>query len=892
MTPRLAWLICAAAIAVLLGHATAATIVVDYGPYPDAATAAQSEQSVGWNDANPADDIACTQCFATLELQHYLRLACKAPDGFPTADDQSAPAGDLILVGGPESNAVSKALWPRIPGLATPPQQDEAYLLRSADVDGRRVLILAGGGRVGTLYAAYDLLHRLGVRWYAPGEVNQEVPALDLRTLPSLDVLEKPAFATRGFHAWENRGDPEFLLWMARNRLNYWCVEQEPKGLLHKLGIQMVGGGHILTDLYLSPRADYPYDCARFTGDEGKPADPYAPSDGYRGDANKDGKLSYFEAHPEWYGLRDGKRSDNIHGDGGDNFCTANEDALTEWMRNAMDDLAAGRYKDADIMNVWTLDGGKWCQCDRCKALGSQTDRNLLLVHRYAREVKRAQEDGRINRPVRLLFLAYADVLQPPTRPLPSDFDYDTCIATYFPIARCYVHEFQDPDCSTNSNYRKHLFGWAVDPDRHYRGQICIGEYYNVSGYKCLPICFMDGMMEDIPYYYAIGARHFHYMHCTTRNWGNKALTNWQMARQLWNPTQDCGDIWNDYFPGRYPGVYPQMRAFYESLQQMLCNVTELKYGLARRLAAGAADLFPTPHLKYEHTELEANDGPDLRDMLHSAARCRETLDQVRRQPLPQRVAARVDEDERLFTYGERTLLYYDALVRTYRAARADDTSGARAAYAEAKKLSELLAADTTSTAFSSSHASAKNALAASNAAGALAQLSMLLGPPSIDSLPRFSPSDGPLTLSGKELEGGGALVYGYGIHAHPGRVKVSEVGNYVYARPNNPYDRMVAWFRMDSAPEADVALVLTGLSAPQPAGGEVPGEVRVNDHVVFTGDVPFEESKLSTHTYPVPATALKAGVNKIEVRNLAPDGHTGSRPWFALDRIELGAGQ
>jgi len=278
--------------------------------------------------------------------------------------------------------------------------------------------------------------------------------------------------------------------------------------------------------------------------------------------------------------------------------------------------------------------------------------------------------------------------------------------------------------------------------------------------------------------------------------------------------------------------------------------------------------------------------------MLHSAARCRETLNQVRRQPLPQRVAARVDEDERLFTYGERTLLYYDALVRTYRAARADDTSGARAAYAEAKKLSELLAADTTSTAFSSSHASAKNALAASNAAGALAQLAMLLGPPSIDSLPRFSPSDGPLTLSGKELEGGGALVYGYGIHAHPGRVKVSEVGNYVYARPNNPYDRMVAWFRMDSAPEADVALVLTGLSAPQPAGGEVPGEVRVNDHVVFTGDVPFEESKLSTHTYPVPATALKAGVNKIEVRNLAPDGHTGSRPWFALDRIELGAGQ
>ena len=32
-----------------------------------------------------------------------------------------------------------------------------------------------------------------------------------------------------------------------------------------------------------------------------------------------------------------------------------------------------------------------------------------------------------------------------------------------------------------------------------------------------------------------LGARHFHYMHVTTGNWGNKALTNYQMARQLWD---------------------------------------------------------------------------------------------------------------------------------------------------------------------------------------------------------------------------------------------------------------------------------------------------------------------------------------------------------------------
>ena len=35
------------------------------------------------------------------------------------------------------------------------------------------------------------------------------------------------------------------------------------------------------------------------------------------------------------------------------------------------------------------------------------------------------------------------------------------------------------------------------------------------------------------------------------------------------------------------------MRRFYESLEQMLSNVSELKYGLARRLDRGVADLFP-----------------------------------------------------------------------------------------------------------------------------------------------------------------------------------------------------------------------------------------------------------------------------------------------------------
>ena len=205
------------------------------------------------------------------------------------------------------------------------------------------------------------------------------------------------------------------------------------------------------------------------------------------------------------------------------------------------------------------LDMGGWCECPRCKALGTPTDRNLLVVYRLDQEIKRAQREGKLNRPIAIRFLAYADVVEPPTRPLPADFDYHTCTATFFPISHCYVHRFDDPACSPNATYQRQLCGWLVNPKRYYRGQVCIGEYYNVSRYKSIPACYMQAMAHDIPYYYRQGARQFHYMHVTTGHWGTKSLTNYQMARQLWDVNTGCETLWADYFR-RYGAAAATMR--------------------------------------------------------------------------------------------------------------------------------------------------------------------------------------------------------------------------------------------------------------------------------------------------------------------------------------------
>jgi hypothetical protein len=236
----------------------------------------------------------------------------------------------------------------------------------------------------------------------------------------------------------------------------------------------------------------------------------------------------------------------------------------------------------------------------------------------------------------------------------------------------------------------------------------------------------MHTMANDIPFYYGVGARHFHYMHVTTGNWGNKALTNYQMARQLWDVETNCNALWQDYFSGRYGPAADTMRAFYRSLEQMFCNVSELKYGLARRLDRGAQELFPTPILRFRREPNLACTGPTLMEIVEHARKCRELIDRARTLELPDRIRSRIAEDERMFTYGERTVKYYEACAQAFRLGRAGRRSEALGHLHEAQRLAELLRADITSVK-QCYWPDQPNALVASNAMRAIDHLMKLL---------------------------------------------------------------------------------------------------------------------------------------------------------------------
>jgi hypothetical protein len=710
--------------------ASGTTILVDTGSFETAAAAASAEGEVVWLDDDLVDDNACTLSFAALEVQRYLRRMTGRPADFAVARSAARlPPGDVLVVGlahDPHVRRVAQLFNARLEHMEFGP---EGYWLKSAIVEGRRVVLIAAQERRGALYGAYDLLYRWGCRWFDPGEQGEDVPDLD--ALPDLDVTQRPSFTSRGFLAWENRGDSAFLLWMARNRLNYWTLEQEPHALMHKLGIRMICGRHDAEHEFIGPRKPYPYDHRRFAGDEAQPRDPYAESLEFKGDLDGDGQLSYFEAHPEWYALVGGRRVPGIEVNRGTNYCTSNADATAEFVGNYVRALVEGRFREADIVRFWALDVGKWCECENCRAQGSPTDRYLQLVHRFCQELDEARAAGRLRRPLEVTFLAYGDVVEPPSRPLPPGFPRDYCMATFYPIQRCYVHRLDDPDCTArNERYRRQLTGWASDPERHYRGKLAVGEYYNVRGFNSLPVCFMHTMAVDIPTYFRAGARSFDYMHVTTARWGSKALTNYQMARQLWDVQTDCDALWRDYFARRYGNAAGHLRRFYASLEQMLANVTEIKYTLAPRLNTGEAVLFPNSHLRFRSEPGELREGPTLAESIEHGRSCRELIQSALALDLPPAVRARVREDEECFAYAERTLAYYAACVQAFTAIRAGQRDEARAHLEDARHVAEELRRDEISTQGSSAHANAANALEATRAAGALQRLADLLDAP------------------------------------------------------------------------------------------------------------------------------------------------------------------
>ncbi|MHC4086667.1 MAG: DUF4838 domain-containing protein, partial [Planctomycetota bacterium] len=322
---------------------------------------------------------------------------------------------------------------------------------------------------------------------------------------------------------------------------------------------------------------------------------------------------------------------------------------------------------------------------------------------------------------------AYNTTLPPPTRPLPKDFDYENISMTFFPIMRCYAHSFADPACSEcNQLLLKDYRGWFAGQGSYYKGSIFIGEYYNVSNIKTLPVLFPHIMAVDIPWFYRNGARHFHYMHTPARLWGTWTLNQYLMGRLLWNVNADADVILDDYFKRYYPTTTETTRSFYQHLEHATASIKPLKhyirsegmpknrYTMRFALTSEDFEFFPTKHFRYESYHPLTNDGPDLVEIMESMRLARGKINDALSACTDAIEKARLVEDDRRFTYGEAMYNFYYHLLRTAMFHRKGNKEQARKEFVEADRQADKLRAivDLVNVAFR--HASAPNGYEAS----------------------------------------------------------------------------------------------------------------------------------------------------------------------------------
>ncbi len=450
----------------------------------------------------------CTVSFAATELETYLK---KLQFDVSFADAPVDGAQNIVLsFESEQGDACDFTLLPTKDGVT-----------------------VRGATRVGVLYGAYEVLRLQGVRWLNPDEDIVPAPGSPL-VLPETESHHSPSMPLgRGFD-FEGplKDSPRLWLWMARNRLNLATYRSYTYKYQKKLGMIFKNGGHIF--------------------------EPILNPDNY----TEDGR-TFWEAHRDWYGADEKKDALNTQ------FCTSNEELLTflseEVLRRATTD-----WYDADRIDVWGFDTwGKCCQCEACKARGNGSDTMLHFLSFLRDYTDKAIAEGRLDHNVYYSMCVYEGTatLQPPINGIPENLKHSGDSVTYYPIYRCYEHQFYDPACAQNDFFRQALEGWHDIP-------IMMGEYYNVSKFEDLPLLFTRTMGGDIRWYHEHGVTGMTYMHLPMLEWGVRNITQLLYAQLSWDVNTDVEAFMAQYFADRYGDAADEVRKAYELIESGFADIS------------------------------------------------------------------------------------------------------------------------------------------------------------------------------------------------------------------------------------------------------------------------------------------------------------------------------
>ena len=279
---------------------------------------------------------------------------------------------------------------------------------------GSEGIVVAGDNPRGVLYGVYDLLERIGCRWYYP-----QIDPQDGEIIPSLETVELAPFAVSEAAGFESRlAHPGSMIynlnvaeakaqadWAAKARYNIMLFLFSGKAEVPAQAKED------LPDQATEPRLPTPEDF--WEGSMEYETSGVAPELRKRGIilAGPEHSMLYFlpntlfDEHPEWFGMdADGRRWPQ--GALRPEFCWSNPEAVELFTDNTVRWLQDNPH--IEMFTFMPNDGGRACLCDECR----KSTPSDLYAHIANTILRKAKALG-IHTPMEITG-GYAPVSEPP----------------------------------------------------------------------------------------------------------------------------------------------------------------------------------------------------------------------------------------------------------------------------------------------------------------------------------------------------------------------------------------------------------------------------------------------------------------------------------------------
>lgn len=459
--------------------------------------------------------------FAAEELSTYLgKITSKTIPVISNATPQATAGNPLIILGNhplnadlhPEKLEVEEAIISVEPGRLRITGGWDPTVTNSKGVVSVRDR--------GVMYGVYELLDRLGVRWFRPDPWGEHVPQQSTVTLPLGKDTFKPAYKYRGgFNIYGYKATKEQTAMAQR-----WSIRNR-----HAAGGQPGGGygiyvGHNLNNLMP--------------------------------------QWKYFKEHPEYFALVNGVRK-------GPQLCMGNP-AVQEEIAKTLIQFAKDNPTQTvrSIEPYDSLDG--YCECDLCRAMddpnlttpagekrlgkASMSNRLVILGNYVAR---RLREEGQN---LSISWYAYATHFEAPTKVDAMEPNILVGPTTIGAAYGDYSKLLNDPKATGNANFLHILNGWSK-----YVSQTFVRDYWSGGcWYGPLPyLTFLTDRTRNYRNYKVQGV-----INEVHPSWGAQTMAHYFAVRLQVNPDIDV-EKELEYFCNSYYGPAGKpMLEYYRTMEK------------------------------------------------------------------------------------------------------------------------------------------------------------------------------------------------------------------------------------------------------------------------------------------------------------------------------------